>query len=171
MLFAAAITIAGIVSTGCRKVSDLSHYQPNVDTKSDSLRIFNLLPDSSYSNNVGYLLYVNDSLDMFQGRGVVDFNSCYGVPTALGIPTEGGTFTLKIASWKNSLTPPANADSVQTLCQTTITIPAHSGFGYLFVYDSATIPVMKYIPTSTADPGATRSDSRCVNASNRCSFR
>lgn len=162
----AILAIAGVGVAGCRKqVADLSHYQAIGDTKTDTLRLFNLLPDSSidYAQH-GYVLYVNDSMVTFYGRslaysggGYYDNAACYGIPIALAIPAGGGTYNLKVAAYTNRVdTPPVMHPNLSRIvCQTTITVPAHSGFGNVFFYDS--IPgkaAIRYMPLTTSDPGA-----------------
>ncbi|HEV2482969.1 MAG TPA: hypothetical protein VGS79_25060 [Puia sp.] len=157
-LIIALFTIAGLAGLGCRKTAgDLSHYQPIPDTKEDTLRMICLLPDSTYpyGPNTGYVLYLNDSLYSYTGRGMYTNNTVLGLPPAIPISGNGGTYDLKIARYKNTDTLPLKTPpSSHLLCETQVSVPAHSGFGNLFVYDSAGAPTIRYIPVSTADPGA-----------------
>ena len=151
-------TIAGFAVLSCRKTAgDLSHYKPIDDTKEDTLRMYNLLPDSTYpyGPNSGYVLYLNDSLYKYTGRGLLSNTTTLGLPAAIPLSGNGGTYDLKITSYRNTDSIPFRMPQTShVLCETSISVPAHSGFGNVFVFDSAGKPAMRYIPVSTADPGA-----------------
>lgn len=163
-LIIALFTIAGLAVLSCRKTAgDLSHYQPSPDTKEDTLRLYNLLPDSTYyvsyspgtGPNTAYILYLNDSLYDFVGRGMLGTTPVHGLPTDIPISSNGGTYDLKIARYMNTDTFPLHTPpAAHVFLETSVNVPAHSGFGNIFVYDSAGKPAIRYIPVSTADPGA-----------------
>ena len=158
-LIIAFLSIAGLAVLSCRKTAgDLSHYQPISDTKEDTLRLYDLLPDSTWPSggpNTAYILYLNDSLYDFTGRGMLGTATVHGLPTAIPISGNGGTYDIKIARYMNTDTFPLHMPpAAHVLCETSVSVPAHSGFGNVFVFDSAGKPAVRYIPVSTADPGA-----------------
>jgi hypothetical protein len=152
------LTGSAIILTGCKKeLHDLSSYSSIGNTKNDSLRIYNLL---NTTTGIGYLVYINDSLNMFRG---VAFNSTgviYGAAPTVSVPAEGGTFTIKLAQYPYATgtipSPPIkNPDASAIVCQKTITLPPHSGYGNIVFYDSlGTIPTMRYLPLASGNAGA-----------------
>lgn len=159
VFFLAALAIAGTCLSGCRKqASDLARYQPVGDTKTDTLFFFNLLPDSSQFQRTGYVLYINDSIRNYFGRGlgVDNLSACYGVPPAVAIASTGGRMTIKVAqySYRKEIPPVSSPDPARVVCQSTVSIPAHSGSGNVLLYnDAAGTPSIRYMPVSTVDPG------------------
>ena len=150
------LLLSGIVYSSCKKqLKDFHPYQPLGNTKLDSVRLYNMLPDSSgvYPNPFGYVLYVNDSAVVYKGKGASGAVT-YGVPPAILLPAQGGTFDVKLMKYVNDSLPPAHPRPSQVVVERTITVPANSGYGSMFFYDSAGTNAATYITQTTSDPGA-----------------
>lgn len=154
-----------IILPGCKKeLSQLSSYRAIGNTKMDSIRIYNLLPDlSGDDSNTGYLVYLNDSLNMYTGLPLASGALTYGAIPVLTVPAEGGTFNIKLTKYAYdpyntdpTLSPPAkHPDTSAIVFQKTITLPPHSGYSNIIFYDSlGKTPAMKLLRSSSADPGA-----------------
>jgi hypothetical protein len=158
-----SVTATAIFLQGCKKeAKNLSSYKAIGNTKNDSILVYNLLPDISNNNNEGYLLYLNDSLFTYVGQSEY-YQDTYGAAPALTIPAQGGTFTIKLAAYAYPnpyavpvipAAPLKNPAASAIVCQTKITVPPHSGYGRLVFYDSVGTAAVKYMPISTANPGA-----------------
>ncbi|MBN9380943.1 MAG: DUF4397 domain-containing protein [Chitinophagaceae bacterium] len=150
-------TVTGLVLTSCKKqLKDLSGYKALDDTKKDTLRIYNLLPDISGDGNAtGYLVYVNDSLIRYQGTSA-QYAVTYGAIPYVILPATGGTFNIKLAAYSYTNDTPAvkTPPDSRIVIQKTIDVPPHSGYGDMVFYDDNGKPAVKYIPVTSADPGA-----------------
>ena len=149
--------------SGCRKEpKNLTSYNPIGNTKKDSIIVYNLLPDINSSTGNGYLLYLNDSLFNYEGA-TTSGQISYGTAPALTISPDGGTYTIKLAEYPlpNPYTVPVtpaapskNPDPSAVKFQMTVKLPAHSGNNALVFYDSVGNIKARFIPISTANPGA-----------------
>ncbi|EHQ26392.1 DUF4397 domain-containing protein [Mucilaginibacter paludis] len=152
-----------VILPGCKKdKNSLTTFVPADNTKKDTLRLFNLLPDlaADYSKNIGYLVYLNDSLVYYGGTDTYQ-GFTYGVAPAVLIPAGGGTFSLKVTKYefadqynKKPQPPGKNPDAAAVVLQKTITVPAHSGYSNMVFYDDNGKPSAQFIPLTASDPGA-----------------
>lgn len=150
-----AVLLTALIAGSCKKeLKDFHTYQPLGNTKLDSVRLYNLLPDSSGGYpGFGYVLYVNDSAVVYKGKGLSN-TVTYGTPAAILLPTQGGTFDVKLMKYVNDSLPPAHPRPSLVVCEKTITVSANSGYGSMFFYDSAGTATAMYLPQTTSDPGA-----------------
>lgn len=147
-----------VIVSGCKKeLTQLSSYHPIDNTKSDTLRIYNLLPDSGSNNNRGYVLYLNDSIRSYAGVISAGYGTAYGTPPAVALPAQGGTFTVKLVmyGYYDAVKPPQRLlDTETVVIQKTFTVPAHSGYSNMIFYDDNGKPAVQYYPVTSTDPGA-----------------
>lgn len=168
----AAVIFTGLIVVSCnKKLSDVSRYDP-VSDGTDTLRIFNLLPDTgmAYSNGPkvgGYQLYINDSLYSYVGantRGQYTF----GLPALVAFSQKGGKYALKVTRYVYGSDTPRvkKPDPERVLYQTNIELPAHSGTNNLVFYNGKDNINSVLLRAGIADPGAPASGKFKVRLAN-----
>ncbi|WP_345209759.1 hypothetical protein [Mucilaginibacter gynuensis] len=136
----------------CKKeAASLSKFEPIEITKLDTLHIFNLLPDSSFSP-MGYALYAISGTD----TSMIYSNSKWGIrgtqgsgiPPIMTLPHTGGTYRFKVAKIPNYSPISNKIDERKVICTSAeINIPPNSGFNNLVLYAGPDGKYdVKYIP-------------------------
>ena len=146
VLICALLLFAALWLQGCTKsLISLNTYNPIGITKLDTIRIFNLLADSTKSPTYAcYVLYVNDTLYYTpNARSYGNTADTYGTLPAIPVSPNGGTYVFKLARYINNPTkinplPTPKPDPTKVIYTSpAVTVAAHSGFSNMVFYVDA----------------------------------